>query len=260
MTSVIKLGGFTFQSQEDVFGFMERKMPSNAYYLFHDAFTLLESLSGVFYECKDMLNELYKSQKVGVNAQKARHIASFKTTLLYVLGHIKEGSPNPKHYLPIVKTFKDWTCFDQNSGVLNYILRGIQDLYIQIPQNITTKLYGDEYADARKIAMDMHTNAHVFIGNLCTFITGFVQELLNTSQCGEDEIWELVSACIRKLFEDLCRMRSQATNASSDPNKISHCATYMWSLIESHQIMREYKDSCFQNHPSIAPVITLHFF
>lgn len=27
--SVMKLGGFTFQSQEDVFGFEEKKMPSN---------------------------------------------------------------------------------------------------------------------------------------------------------------------------------------------------------------------------------------
>jgi hypothetical protein len=192
----MKLGGFSFQSREDVFGFVESKMPSNAYYLFHNAVTLLESLSGVFYEQKDVLNELYQSQKVGVNAQEARHIASFKTTLPYVLGHAKEGSPNPKHYLPAVKTFKDWTCFDQDSGVMNYILRGIQDLYIQIPQDINTELYGDEYSDARKIAMDMHANSHVFIGNLCTFVTGFVQELLNSSQCGEEEIWELVLAYV----------------------------------------------------------------
>lgn len=34
----------------------------------------------------------------------------------------------------------------------------------------------------------------------------------------------------------------------------------MWSLIESHRVMREYQDSCFRNHPSIAPVITLHLF
>lgn len=108
--------------------------------------------------------------------------------------------------------------------------------------------------------MDIHANSHVFIVNLCTFVTGFVQELLNTSQCGEEEIWELYSACIQQLFKDLCHVPPQGTNEFSDPNKVHHCATYLWSLIESHQIMRAYQDSCFRNHPSIVPVITLHLF
>jgi hypothetical protein len=131
--SVMKLGGFSFQSREDVDVFVEKKMLLNAYYLFHDAVTLLESLSGIFYEQMDVLNEFYQSQKIGVKAKEARHIASYKTALPYILGHIKDGTPNPTHYLPAVKSFTDWTSFDQDTGAMNYVLRGIQDLYIQIP-------------------------------------------------------------------------------------------------------------------------------
>lgn len=101
--------------------------------LFHDAVTFLESLSGIFYEQKDVLNEFYQLQKVGVKAKEARHIASFQTALPYILGHIKDGIPNPTHYLLAVKSFTDWTSFDQDTGAMNYVLRGIQDLYIQFP-------------------------------------------------------------------------------------------------------------------------------
>jgi hypothetical protein len=68
---------------------------------------------------------------------------------------------------------------------------------------MSTELYGDDLAMAHKIALDMHAKSHAFIGNLCTFVTGFVQELRNTFQYGEEEVWELVFTCVQKLVEDL---------------------------------------------------------
>ena len=50
---------------------------------------------------EEILNEYYQSQKVGVNAREARHLASFCTTLPYVFGHEKDGVPHTsKHALP----------------------------------------------------------------------------------------------------------------------------------------------------------------
>jgi hypothetical protein len=40
--SILKLGGFTFQSRDDVALFVETKMPSNTFSMFHDIITLLE--------------------------------------------------------------------------------------------------------------------------------------------------------------------------------------------------------------------------
>jgi hypothetical protein len=88
----------------------------------------------------------------------------------------------------------------------------------------------------------------------------FFQELVTTSEATEEEAWEVVSACIKKMFEVIRVPRAQAVNATMDPNPKSQCATYLWALIQSHKIMREFVEARFHNHGTIAPVIVLHIF
>jgi hypothetical protein len=45
-----------------------------------------------------------------------------------------------------------------------------------------------------------------------------------------------------------------------DGDPKSQCATYLWALIQSHRIMKEFLESRFRNHGAIAPVIVLHIF
>jgi len=253
------LGGKIFQSKADVELFATEKMPSNGFYLFHDAVTILESLTGAFQERKDMLSEWYQSTKVGCSAQEARHIASFKTTLPYVLGHTKDGVILPKHKLPAVKTYADWATFDQDSGVMNYILHGIDDVKNQITNEIHSIL-GKDFPEAMKQAAEMHTASHNFICQMCTFITNFVQEMSSTAESPIEEAWELVSACVRKIFDELRRVRAAAANAMAEKNPVTKCALYMWCLIQANRVQKEFLDATFRNHPSIAPVIILHVF
>jgi hypothetical protein len=113
--------------------FVETQVPSNAFYLFHDAVTLLESLSASHIEHKDVLQEWYQSMKVGVNEASARHMASFRLILPTVFGKTKEGAtPVSKHHLPAIKSFKDWNTFDGVSGVKGYISLGMEDLKHQL--------------------------------------------------------------------------------------------------------------------------------
>ena len=234
-------------------------MPSNGFYLFHDAVTILESLTGAFEERKEVLNEWYQSTKVGCSAQEARHIASFKTTLPHVLGHSKDDVISPKHKLPAVKTYADWTTFDQDSGVMNYILRGIDDLKLQITNEINSVL-GDDFPEANKLAGEMHIASHYFICQMCTFVTDFVQEMSSTAESLVEEAWELVSACLRKIFDELRRVRAAASNAMAEQNPVTRCAMYMWCLIQANRVQKKFLDAHFHNHPSIAPVIILHVF
>jgi hypothetical protein len=83
--------------------------------------------------------------------------------------------------------------------------------------------------------------------------------LITLSESTEDVAWDLVSSCIKRVFEDLRHVRATAAIASSD-SPISRCTMYLWALIQSHRVMKEYLDSRFRNHPSIAPVIVLHVF
>lgn len=83
---------------------------------------------------------------------------------------------------------------------------------------------------------------------------------LTTSEPSEDEAWELVSACVKKVFEELRWVRASAANATSEADSTSKCSTIMWALIQAHRVMKDFLDMRFRNHPSIAPVIILHVF
>jgi hypothetical protein len=88
----------------------------------------------------------------------------------------------------------------------------------------------------------------------------FYQELVTTSEATEEEAWEVLGACIKKMFEVIRVPRAQASNATMESSKVSQCASYLWVLIQSHKVMREFIEARFRNHGAIAPVIVLHIF
>jgi len=256
-----RLGGEAFQSRMDVQVFVETHVPSNCFYLFHDVVTLMELLTTSHVERKDVLQEWYQSVKVGINEASARHMASFRLVLPTVFGRTKEGTvTSSKHHLPSVKSFKDWNTFDGVSGVKGYIAAGMEDLKYQFRQDIDHTLDLAQHSRARLLAMEMHEGAQNFVMEMSSWIDAFYQELVTTSQATEEEAWEVVGACVRKMFEVLRVPRAQAANATMDPDPVSQCATYLWALVQSHKIMREFLEARFRNHGAIAPVIVLHIF
>jgi len=136
----------------------------------------------------------------------------------------------------------------------------MEDLKLQLYQDITSFFLEDKFYDARMLAHDMHNKSQIFVAEMCNWMDVFYQELLTTSEATEEEAWELVSGCIKRIFEDLRRVRASAANATSEINPSTKCATYLWALVQSHRVMKDYIDARFRNHPSIAPVIILHVF
>jgi hypothetical protein len=258
--NLLRLGGMTFQSQSEVAVFVENKVPPNSFAMFQDIVTLMERLSGTYVERKEVINEWYQATKVGLDEREARHVASFKITYPTVFGYIKEVSSSSKHHLPAVKTFKDWNSFDCETGVKAFILNGMEDLKLQLYQDIINFFLDEKFYDAKMLAHDMHNKSQIFVAEMCNWMDVFYQELLTTSEATEDEAWELVSGCIKKIFEDLRRVRASAANATSETNPSTKCSIYLWALIQSHRVMKDYIDARFRNHPSIAPVIILHVF
>jgi hypothetical protein len=106
----------------------------------------------------------------------------------------------------------------------------------------------------------MNSKSQIFVAEMANWMDVFYQELLTTSEATEEEAWDLVSACIKRVFEDLRRVRAAAANATSEIDPSSKCATILWALIQSHKVMKDFLDMHFRNHPSIAPVIMLHAF
>jgi hypothetical protein len=256
-----RLGGNLFQSRVDVLMFIEDYVPSNAFHLFHDVVTLLESLTTSHVERKDVLQEWYQSTKVGVNEASARHMASFRLILPTVFGRTKEGAPvSAKHLLPAVKSFKDWNTYDGVSGTKGCMAAGMEDLKYQFRQDINQSFQSDGQMPARTLALEMHDLAQNFVMEMSSWMDSFYQELVTTSEASEDEAWDVVGACIKKMFEVIRVPRAQAANATMDPCPKNQCATYLWALVQSHKIMKEFIEARFRNHAAIAPVIVLHIF
>jgi hypothetical protein len=198
---------------------------------------------------------------VGVNEAAARHMASFRLVLPTLFGRVKDGSPTTgKHHLPAIKSFKEWNTYDGVSGIKSYINAGMEDLKHQLRQDIDHSFSLEQHSNARILAMEMHELSQNFVLEMSSWMDAFYQELLTTSEASEDEAWDVVGACIRKVFEILRVPRAQASNATMDGDLKSRCATYLWALIQSHKLMKEFIDARFRNHGAIAPVIVIHIF
>jgi len=259
MDATMSLGGNVFKSKGDVQLFVEKKMTTNLFHLCHDPITLLESLTGVHVEKKEVLSEMYQAGRVGMNDAEARHCASFRLILPTVFGYVKEGGAPGRHNLPAVKSFKDWNPRDGTSGVKNYIASGLDDLKLQVRAEIEESFPPDEM-EAKSLARDMHDASQTFLAELIAFSGDFFDELMHSSDTSEEEGWELLSALFKRIFEEFRRVRASAANASREKNQVSKCASYLWASIQAHRVVKEMLDARFRNHVSIAPVIILHVF
>jgi hypothetical protein len=207
LDATMSLGGHIFKSKGDVQLFVEHKMSTNLFHLCHDPITLLESLTGVHVEKKDVLNEMYQADRVGMNDAEARHCASFRLILPTVFGYVKEGA-STRHNLPAVRSFKDWNPRDGTSGVKAYIATGLDDLKLQVRTEIEDSFPPDE-SEAKSLARDMHDGSQTFLSELMAFSGDFFDELMHSSDTTEEEAWELLSALIKRIFEEFRKAEPQ---------------------------------------------------
>jgi hypothetical protein len=110
--------------------------------------------------------------------------------------------------------FNDWNSFDNISGVKSYTMNGFDDLKVQIHQDIHNTFPDDADQDTRLLAQDMHTSSQVFAADFFWRMDTLYQELCSTSVATEEEAWELVSACVKKVFEELRWTQAPAANAT----------------------------------------------
>jgi hypothetical protein len=106
------------------------------------------------------------------------------------------------------------------SGVKGYITLGMDDMKYQLRQDIEQAFGTDGLIKARILALEMHEVSQNFVMELCTWMDAFYQELVSTSEATEEEAWEVVGACVKKIFEVMHVPRAQAANATMDLNPL----------------------------------------
>ncbi len=165
-----------------------------------------------------------------------------------------------KHHLPAVKSVKDWNTYDGVSGVKGYIAAGMEDLKYQFRQDIDQSFISESKMKARVLAIEMYKLSQNFVMEMSSWMDAFYKGLVTMSEASEEEAWDVIGSCIKKMCEVIRVPQAQAANATMDANPSSQCATYLWALVQSHWIMKEFIDARFRNHGAIAPVIVLHIF
>jgi len=253
------IGGHNFNSKAEVALFVEKEVSGLSFSLFHDPFTLLESISDGHTKKADVMAAMYQASRVGFDEDEATHIHSFKLIVPSLLGATKEGDKNdPKYPLPAVKDFTSWNPQDNEGGVKKRLQDGMDDVSLAVTESINVSCV--EHPAAGKLAIDMLYQTQVFINELCSWVDSFFMELINTSQVPAAEAWLLVASCIRKFCEVLRKFRAPADRAASKMDSSTRTTAYLWSMIQVHREMKVIRGHNFRGHPSVAPVITLHVF
>lgn len=255
----VRIGDYIFNSKEDVRAWVEEHASGLSFSLFHDPITLMENLTDIHMERKDVITEFYQASKIGFSEPESKHIAAFRIIVPTLLGRTKEGDKlsinTPLAALPDYAT---WNSNDNFSDVKSRIQRGLDDLKLQIGDAITTSCY--LHPKAERLAQKMHDLSHTFLSELSSWIDSFYNELKATSHCTPQEAWHLVALCVQKLFEELRIPRARAANAAGIKATNDRLSTYLWALLQVHQSMSGFLTHRFRGHPSVAPVVMLHIF
>jgi hypothetical protein len=104
-------------------------------------------------------------------------------------------------------------------------------LRYQFRQDIDRALDLSTQTKDRLLATEMLETSQTFVMEMSSFVDAFYQELVSTSEATEEEAWEVIGACLKKMFEVIRVPRAQAANATMDTDPKSQCATYLWALI-----------------------------
>jgi len=253
------IGGRSFNSKADVALFVEKELTGLSFSLFHDAITLLESITDGQSKKTEVMAAMYQASRVGFDEDEATHVHSFKLIVPSLLGATKEGDKNdPKYPLSGVRDFQAWNPQDNESGIKKRIQDGMDDVSLAVTESINVSCVS--HPNASKLAIEMLYQTQVFINELCSWVDSFYLELIKTSQVPTAEAWLLVASCIRKFCEVLRKCRAPADRAASKMDGATRTTAYLWAMIQVHREMKIIRSHNFRGHPSVAPVITLHVF
>jgi len=253
------IGGRPFNSKADVALFVEKELSGISFSLFHDAITLLESITDGQSKKTDEMAAMYQASRVGFDEDEAMHVHSFKLLVPSLLGATKEGDKNdPKYPLPAVRDFAAWNLQDNESGVKKRIQDGMDDVSLSVTESINVSCSGNPAGS--KLATEMLYQTQVFVNELCSWVDSFFLELMKTSQVPPGEAWLLVALCIRKFCDVLRCFRAPADRAASKMDSSTRTTAYLWEMIQVHREMKVIRSHNFRGHPAVAPVIMLHVF
>jgi hypothetical protein len=120
------------------------------------------------------------------------------------------------------------------------------------------KAHGSYIDQSTVIGSKPHTLAHASLTESAGWIIGFIQFIdeyhseLSKAKFGTGKAWHVTTRLAKRILDDVGDQRYgiQNTFRVGDPTQI--CQQIVWAVLRSHDLMAEFKNLEFKNHPSIS--------
>ena len=207
--SGVQLGSCVFQSFEDLYKWVQVKVPKGRFGLFVDGHSFLEffTLSGHI-DTKAGAAAFRHSLKAGFTTYIEAQLAiSFKNLFPAVFGKGGSSTLDDSECLPAISNGNKWN--NGSTGLHHQLLRNMNDVSYQIDSTIKKVLH--DHLEARQLAIDCVTASKRFAIDLITFMS---QEYSTWQQRGfaKKAAWQIACQIMRRIFEDMQSARISACN------------------------------------------------
>ena len=152
--------------------------------------------------------------------------------------------------LPGIKSAEDWDSGDGYTGVryrYEYVVREASS----IMNAAIIKTPGLGLGQA--VSQSMVLASTRFLTKLGEWITKEQRDLEGRGG-GRENVWRLISHCIRTIWRELHKSRV----AGRSPNTQNHPGWIIWAMLRAHKRMNEFVENGFSADPKLSHILNLH--
>ena len=249
---------WNFPNGEDsIYKWMKKNLPSPGQSWFVDLVSFLSYIGeDVHTATGDILSDLYKSNRIGHgNIGDSIVAASFQNMLPAVLGkksfHSSSSADDAfdsRADLPGIPSHNVWDGKDGATGKRYFLLRHIRNTNIQIDGWIRSDLQ----SDAQMLAKELLTDSVSMALDLVSYLSSSFQDIRNSGRYDDDQTWELVSKCTKRIFSELADARIVAKDGIRCGDPWYTASKCLYGTLKAHKIMHDFTRLEIKNHPSIS--------
>lgn len=255
--NAVKFGGLGFRSVNECHEWAVKHFQGNRYGLIMDPLLMLDRICG----SDDIHASASNTWKTMESRIKRKITTGAEAAALEALNNLRprifhEGRPammylqNTSRLSKLMKQ-TDWK--SGGGGVREHIVKQMNILHSSVTQDINHALGGRAHlTQAHLIATQSLTATVTSITQLVGAIDAIYKKLHVQSKFSSNAAWCLTMQILDKVCEELFVPKDGVMQAMTlgDPDSI--CAHVQYSSFRSHDIMAEYVEHQFENHPSVS--------
>lgn len=257
--AAVKIFNHLFSSPSDVTAFFyAHKASTVSCGGFYDVFYLLSQLyrymrgmdSATSQDTAESHDARYQKtlQDLKLSAEDHMMEMSFKSTSSSILPEIfVQGKKfSPKSDLPAYTSYQAFNDPIKETGFAQELPKWIDTVEPHLRESLS-QIYSD-CPIVKAVAQEVLSKSVEFVRLLIRWVIETVDKLVLGGQ-SKDDVWSLISKCIKTLFVDfLAKERGLKKFGSLDGNRNLRSASFIWGTLKTHRAVCELVSSEIKNH------------